>query len=143
MTQIQTITPDESQYNEQFLEFIKLFALIGADSKIFPKTCKACGRVYHNFPEYLQKTSAAAHGLEEYSISLDPNFTMQYRNCACGTTLTIAFTKATYPLLDKFWEMLANEARKTGKPLREIVTEFRDQCNRYVIEQAKSGNPAD
>jgi hypothetical protein len=125
------------QYNVRFLEFIELFSLIGADSRIFPKTCRTCGRVYGSFPDYLHKTSAAAHGLEEYAISLDPNFTMQYRNCACGTTLTIAFTKATYPLLDKFWEMMGNEAKRTGKPLREIVVEFRDQCNRYIRDQAE------
>jgi hypothetical protein len=131
------------QYNERFFEFIKLFALIGADSRIFPKTCQTCGRVYSSFPEYLQKTSAAAHGLEEYDISLDPNFTMQYRHCVCGSTLTIAFTKATYPVLDKFWEMLGAEAKRTGKPLREIVAEFRDQCNHYVIEQENSENSSD
>jgi hypothetical protein len=38
------------KYNERFLEFIKLFAQIGSDSRIFPKTCHTCGTVYRNFP---------------------------------------------------------------------------------------------
>jgi hypothetical protein len=124
-----------SEYNERFLEFIKLFAQIGSDSRIFPKTCRTCGRVYQGFPEYIHNTSPLAHCLEEYGKAMDANFTMQYRNCQCGTTLTIAFTKKTYPLLDRFWEMIGKESKATGKPLREVVTEFREQCNRYVVEK--------
>jgi hypothetical protein len=128
------------KYNEKFLEFIKLFGRIGSDSRIFPKTCRTCGRVYNSFPEYIRDTSPKAHSLEEYGDTLDPNLTMQYRNCTCGSTLVIPFTKETYPLLDKFWKMLGREAKETGKPLREVVMEFREQCNRYVIEQEESEN---
>jgi hypothetical protein len=132
-----TMTEDQTKagnYNERFLEFIKLFATIGADSRIFPKTCRTCGRVYRNFPEYLQNTTATAHSLEEYGDTLDATFTMQYRNCRCGSTLTVVFTRQTYPLLERFWLMLAKEAKETKKPLREVVSEFRQQCNRYINE---------
>jgi predicted Fe-Mo cluster-binding NifX family protein len=121
-------------YNEKFLEFIKAFSKIGADSRIFPKTYHTCGIVYHSFPEYIHETSPTAHCLGEYGNAADANFTMQYRNCRCGSTLTIAFTKEVYPLLDRFWEMLGRESKETGKPLRKVVTEFREQCNKYVIE---------
>ena len=60
---------------------------------------------------------------------------MQYRNCACGSTLVINFTKDVYPLLDRFWEMIGKEAKEREKPVREVVSEFREQCNRYVMEQ--------
>ena len=86
------------------------------------------------FPRYIHNTEPTAHCLEEYGNVADASFTMQYRNCRCGSTLTIAFTKEIYPLLDRFWEMLGRESKETGKPLREVVTEFREQCNRYVIE---------
>jgi hypothetical protein len=125
-------------YNERFLEFIKLFGQIGSDSRIFPKTCHTCGTVFRSFPEYIHKTSPTAHCLEEYGTAMDANFTMQYRNCQCGSTLIIAFTKKTYPLLDRFWEMIGKESKVTGKPVREVVTEFREQCNRYVVEQDES-----
>jgi hypothetical protein len=125
-------------YNERFLEFIKLFGQIGSDSRIFPKTCHTCGTVFRSFPEYIHKTSPTAHCLEEYGTAMDANFTMQYRNCQCGSTLIIGFTKKTYPLLDRFWEMIGKESKVTGKPVREVVTEFREQCNRYVVEQEKS-----
>jgi hypothetical protein len=128
-------------YNERFLEFIKLFAKIGADSRIFPKTCRTCGRVYRNFPEYLQNTVATAHSLEEYGDTLDATFTMQYRNCRCGSTLTVVFTRQTYPLLERFWHMLAREAKEAGKPLREVVSDFREQCNRYISESEDRDDP--
>lgn len=133
--------PGESTYNERFLEFIKIFSQIGADSRIFPKTCRTCGKVYANFPEYIHNTSAAAHCLEEYGGSADANMTLQYRNCTCGTTLTIVFKSKLYPMLDRFWEMLGKESKQTGRPLREVVSEFREQCNRYVTEQHESPKP--
>jgi hypothetical protein len=132
-----------TNYNEKFLAFIKAFSNIGADTRLFPKTCHTCGRVYRNFPEYIHNTQPTAHCLEEYGSAVDASFTMQYRNCRCGSTLTIAFTKEIYPLLDRFWEMLGRESKETGKPLREVVTEFREQCNRYVIEHEEvSGSDA-
>src|SRR5271157_3840937 len=39
-----------TNYNEKFLEFIKAFSNIGADTRLFPKTCHTCGRVYRSFP---------------------------------------------------------------------------------------------
>ena len=122
------------KYSEKFLEFIKEFSKIGADSRIFPKTCRTCGTVYHSFPEYIHNTSPTAHCLEQSGNTMDQNLTMQYRNCRCGSPLTVAFTEEVYPLLDRFWEMLGRESKETGKPLREVVTEFREQCNKYVIE---------
>jgi hypothetical protein len=124
----------QSDYNEAFAEFITAFNKIGADTRIFPKKCRTCGTEYRNFPEYIHLTAPVAHCLEGYIDALDVHRTMQYRNCSCGSTLTITFTKDTYPLLDKFWEMLGRESKRTGKPLREVVADFREQCNRYMIE---------
>ena len=90
------------------------------------------------FPRYIHNTSPSAHCLEEYGGSADANMTLQYRNCRCGTTLTIAFTKKTYPMLDRFWEMIGKESKESGRPLREVVAEFREQCNRYVTERHES-----
>ncbi len=123
-----------SRYSPKFLKFIELFVQIGADSRIFPKKCATCGQVFRNFPEYIHKTEPVLHGLEDYSSALDLPRTMQYRNCSCGSTLTILFTKEVYPLLDKFWEMLGLESKASGRPLPEVVTEFREQCNRYISE---------
>ncbi|MGD9819824.1 MAG: hypothetical protein AB7V04_14180 [Desulfomonilaceae bacterium] len=125
---------NRSNYNPKFLNYIELFAKIGSDSRIFPKRCGTCGEVFKNFPEYIHKTEPVSHGLEDYTTVLDLPRTMQYRNCVCGSTLTIMFTKDVYPLLEQFWEMLGLESKRTGKPLVEVVTEFREQCNRFITE---------
>lgn len=104
---------------------------------MFPKKCRTCGREYCSFPEYIHQTLPVAHGLEPYTDSLEEIQTMQYRNCRCGSTLAINLTRESYPLLGSFWEMIAGEAERTGRPSRDIVMEFREQCNRYIIEQAK------
>ncbi len=128
---------NRSKYNPKFLKFIELFAQIGADSRIFPKKCATCGKVFKNFPEYIHFTEPVSEGLADYSGAMDLPKTMQYRNCSCGSTLTILFTKEVYPLLDKFWEMLGSEARETNRPVVEVVTEFRTQCNRFIQEMDK------
>lgn len=125
-------------YNPRFVEFIELFARIGADSRIFPKKCSTCGREYKSFPEYIHGTEPLEQGLKDYSDLMDVPRTMQYRNCRCGSTLAIIFTKDVYPLLDKFWEMLGIESKERGHPLPEVLSEFREQCNRYVIEHDAS-----
>ncbi len=124
-------------YDDKFLEFIVLFAKIGTDTRIFPKKCRTCSKVYQSFPDYIRRTSAAKHCLEDYRAVSDGYGTMQYRNCSCGTTLMINFSKDVYPLIDRFWEMIGKESKATGKAVREVVEEFREQCNRYVLEHGE------
>jgi hypothetical protein len=140
-SQLETPAKQKSfDYNPRFFEFIELFARIGDDSRLFPKKCRTCGQEYKSFPDYIHRTEALAHGLADYSDALDVPRTMQYRNCRCGSTLAIIFTKDVYPLLDKFWEMLGRESKESGRPFSAVVSEFREQCNRYVIENNESQN---
>lgn|GEM_PF-870516 len=125
----------KSSYNGTFLKFIKAFAQIGKDSRIFPKKCRACGAVYPSFPDYIHNTNPLGRGLEPYLEDLDVPRTLQYRNCICGSTLTVSFTKETYPRIESFWEMIGTESKRSGKPVREVVSEFRKQRNRYIQER--------
>jgi hypothetical protein len=129
----------DHKFNDRFMEFIKQFALIGKNSKFFPKRCRTCGKVFESFPEYIQGTSPRDHCLEDYS-DVEGYGTVQYRNCRCGSTLIINFTEDVYPLLDRFWEMIGQEARRQGKPPREVVLQFREQCNRYIVGQHSKGS---
>jgi hypothetical protein len=123
-----------TKYNEKFLKFIEAFMEIGTHTKIFPKKCSTCGRVFASFPEYIHGTEPLGHGLEPYKDSVDVLHTMQYRNCRCGTTLALRLTRADYPLLESFWEMIGKESKERNRPVREIVLEFREQCNLYIHE---------
>ena len=120
-------------YNPRFLKFIKIFAAIGRDERFFPKSCNTCGRTYGSFPEYMKSTTPVGHSLEDYAEAMDSPFTMQYRNCSCGSTLVISFTEGVFPILQEFWDTLKKEAEDTGKDVREVVCEFRDQCNHYLL----------
>ena len=40
-------------------------------------------------------------------------------------------------MLDKFWEMLGLESKSSGRPLVEVVSEFREQCNRFIDDMEK------
>ncbi|MBI5250456.1 MAG: hypothetical protein HY912_13265 [Desulfomonile tiedjei] len=126
------------RYNEKYLKYIKAFCEIGIDSRLFPKKCSTCGREYGSFPEYIHETLPLAHGLEPYTDSLDALHTMQYRNCRCGSTLCINLTEDHYPLLESFWEMLGKESKESGRPIRDVVLEFREQCNAYITENCVS-----
>ncbi len=127
-----------TRYNKKFLKYIKAFGALGTGSRLFPKKCSTCGREYANFPQYIQRTSPVAHGLEPYKDSLDSIHTMQYRNCRCGSTLSVHLTEEDYPLLESLWEMLGRESKESGRPIREVVMEFREQCNRYLEDQLQS-----
>jgi hypothetical protein len=125
----------DTKLNTRFTEFIEQFAHIGQNSMLFPKTCHTCGKEFLSFPEYIHGTEPAKHCLEDCRDVGDGYGTMQYRNCRCGSTLAINFTEDVYPLIDRFWEMIGGEARREGKPVREVVLEFREQCNRYILEE--------
>ena len=130
-------------YKEKYLVYIKAFCDIGADTKLFPKKCSTCGREYSNFPRYIQNTAPVSHGLEPYTDSLDSLHTMQYRNCRCGSTLCINLTEEHFPLLESFWEMLGKESKESNRKIREVVLEFREQCNTYIAENCSSVSDAD
>lgn len=52
----------------------------------FPKSCKACGKEYSNYDNFLSDTKALDKGV----LSQGPKQTvLAYRNCKCGSTLTI------------------------------------------------------
>lgn len=134
-TQSSTSREQSERRNKRFLEFIKLFHMIGKDDRLFPKTCSTCGAEYHSFSEFLQGTHPLGHGLEDVQSVMHAPYTMQYRNCACGTTLVLSLTADIYPELDRFWNMLQQEADETGQSLREVVADYREQCNRYILER--------
>lgn len=130
-------------YNERFLKFIKLFASIENNTKLFPRECRTCGRKFGSFSRYLRYTFIKGHGLEDCSEVMGGPFTMMYRHCSCGNTLVLSLTGETVPLLDGFWGMLEEEAEETGRPFLTVVREFCDQCDDFVITEHYSLPEAD
>lgn len=120
-------------YNERFLEFIRLFARLDRNEKLFPKECRTCGRKFTSLSHYLTLTTAKGHQLEDCQEVMGRPFTMMYRHCACGNTLILTFTQEILPMLEEFWAMLQREAELTGAPFKEVVTNFSRQLDHYII----------
>jgi len=122
----------DNRFNPRFLEFIKLFVPIDTHEKLFPKECRTCGRTYTSLSEYLFRTVAKGHTLDNAEEVMGKPFTMTYRHCTCGNTLVLTFTAETYPVLGELWSMLVEEAEASGKALTEVVTDFVEQWERYM-----------
>lgn len=61
----------------------------------FPKTCGACGRVYHTSDDFLTKSSPVSYehsGLKESRDDNDKPILEIFRNCECGSTLMDFFS---------------------------------------------------
>lgn len=124
---------EEARYNPRFLEFVQAFACIDNHDKLFPKTCRTCGRTFGSLARYLEGTVAKGHSLEDCEETMRAPYTMTYRHCSCGNTLVLTFTADTYPLLRKLWGVLREEAASAGKPLKEVVTDFSVQWEHYIL----------
>lgn len=121
------------EYDERFLEFIRLLAAIGHDQNLFPKECRTCGRKFSSFPQYLCATTPKGHSLEDCSEIMHRPFTMIYRHCPCGNTLVLTLTQETFPMLDQMWVMLKRVAEERSQTLQTVVSEFVEQCAEYIL----------
>jgi hypothetical protein len=128
------LCPDviEGEYNQRFLEFIKLLMLIDTSEKLFPKECRTCGKQFRSLSEYLCTTAPKAQTFENCQEVMNKPFTMVYRHCTCGNTLVLSLTEQNFTQLNEFWTMLEQEAAATDKQLNQVVTEFTDECERYM-----------
>lgn len=136
-TGMSTETTD-GRYNPRFLEFIEKFVPVDTHEKLFPKECRTCGRTYVSLSHYLWGTVAKGHTLDDAEEVMGMPYTMTYRHCTCGNTLVLTFTAETYPVLTEMWAMLAEEAKGSGKPLIDIVADFVDQWERYLVNHTDS-----
>jgi hypothetical protein len=121
-----------SDYNECFLDYMRLFAEAGETEKLFPRWCAACKKKFESLNHYIRSTAPRRHCMEDCRSIMGRPFTMIYRQCGCGNTLVVNVTEETVSFLDSFWEMLTSEARQQGKPLTEVVRVFVDQWELYV-----------
>jgi len=135
----QNLEEYEAKYDERFLKFIKLLVLLDNSDKLFPKPCRACGTSFSTFSEYLSATIPKGHTWEDCEEVMKKPFTMLYRHCTCGNTLVLTLTEETFPLLKEFWATLREEAEQSGRPLKDVVTDFAEQCDQYMFDNVFTG----
>jgi hypothetical protein len=122
----------ELQYTPSFLEFIKLFAVMDEERKLFPKECRTCGRTFHDYSHYVHETTPKGHTMEDCQETMGIPFTMIYRHCYCGNTLVLTLKRENFSALERFWVMLKKHAESTGEDLKVVVAEFSAQCDHYI-----------
>lgn len=123
----------DSEYKPEYRKFIRLFRGIETNEKLFPKECKTCGKTFRTYSHFIAETIPKGHVLEDCKDVMKTPFTMMYRHCMCGNTLVLTLTEETSPWIDDFWEMLNEEAERTGKPIRTVVAEFTEQCDEIIV----------
>ncbi|MBI5251252.1 MAG: hypothetical protein HY912_17325 [Desulfomonile tiedjei] len=120
--------------NERFLEFVRLFAGMNANEGLFPRECRVCGTTFRNVAEYCYATYPKGHCFEDCrDLAQSDPFMMLYRHCKCGNTLVLRITEKIFPDLDAFWQMLHHEAEDSARPLKEVIAEFSDKCDCYLL----------
>lgn len=130
---------DEPQgsYNPRFVEFFQMLASLEGKSGLFPKNCRTCGRGFHSFEDFAVNTEPKAHVFEDGSDVMGSPYTMVYRHCSCGNTLVLTLTDGSFPELDRLWETLNQESERTGKTLKEVTLDFREQLDIYIAKRRK------
>ncbi|MBM3298821.1 MAG: hypothetical protein FJY85_02560 [Deltaproteobacteria bacterium] len=140
------VSPQESveiRYNPRFGRFLKLFLTINTHEKLFPKECRTCGRKFTSLTNYLWSTVAKGHCLEDAEPVMRRPYTMSYRHCACGNTLILTLTEEIYPSLRDLWTVLRQEAERTGRPLNDVVSEFADQWQLFMVRRGRVSGPGE
>lgn len=123
----------QERYDPQFLKFLKEFETVFRHERLFPKDCRTCGRTFRTLAEYLLNTVPKGHSFEDCEETMRQPYTMTYRHCSCGNTLVLTLTEETYPYLRELWSMLHEKASRSGRPINEVVREFSDQWQHYII----------
>ncbi|HMK33713.1 MAG TPA: hypothetical protein VK463_01510 [Desulfomonilaceae bacterium] len=122
------------EYNERFLEFMRLFADMDTDENLFPRECRVCGTHFGSIREYFCATIPKGHCFENYcKPGADSGFMLLYRHCKCGNTLVLTLKEKEFPELNSFWQMLREEADDSERSLKEVVSDFADQCDCYLL----------
>ena len=124
--------------NPKYRKFIRLFQEIDKHEKLFPKACNTCGRSFRTYSQYISETVPKGHVLEDCKEVMSTPFTMIYRHCMCGNTLVLTLTEETSPWLDELWEVLNEEAERTGAPIRTVTAEFAGQCDKIIVSESLS-----
>lgn len=121
------------QYNEHFLEYMKVLAETETIASLFPRECRVCRTTFADLSEYCCATIQRAHCFEDCRRLSSEPFMMLYRHCTCGNTLVVTITEKVFPELNAFWEMLQHEAEESNRSLKEVVADFARQFDSYLL----------
>jgi hypothetical protein len=120
---------------DRFVAFIQEIDKLAGDERLFPRSCRVCGKNFRTLAEYLCATVPRGHCYDDCRTMRPRPFMMVYRHCTCGNTLVLSVDDQVFPVLDLFWKMLEEESERTGQSLKEVVSDFAVQCDCYLLSQ--------
>ena len=101
----------------------------------FPKKCNTCGKTFNSLREFVGDTKNL--GSPQCSNQNDDPFgLLSYRNCTCGSTLTLNCTDPKSHAV--FCRVLDEEVAASGRSEKDLLLALRSEVHRRVL-----GAPAD
>ncbi len=119
----------------------------------FPKTCRCCGRTFHDVADYVAQTAALPNGSAGFKQSQDEDGTIivdLFRNCPCGSTLMDSFSnrrdnsaagKARRQRFDELVIYLVNEGLSREIARREMLIVLRGGHSTVLSQFRPPVNP--
>lgn len=129
---------EENKKRKKIEEFVEI--MLDACEKQFPKKCSCCGRYFDTFQDFLTHTIIPVHS-KDHSLQLidsqDLHDVIAFRNCSCGTTMTVQCA-VDKPQKKDLVHAISEEARERGVEPEDVAQLLRDE----VIKRAKACNTA-
>jgi hypothetical protein len=106
----------------------------------FPKTCKMCGRLFLNLPDYIRGTRHVGQPVS-YDADLEdwrprePLGTYALAVCRCGTSLTIDSSGISLVTLWRLMRFARGESRRRGITVSDLLAGVRVEVHRQVLTE--------
>lgn len=106
----------------------------------FPKTCRTCGRTYHDLKDYLQRTRHVGQPIS-LDVEMDnlrlsqPLGAMSLANCACGNTIAIDSEGMSLAVKSRLVLWLLAEMTRTRKSASHILEELRRSIDEATLSE--------
>jgi len=108
----------------------------------FPMACSSCRHRFASLKEYLEYTSPLGNPIS-YDAEAgnwrprEPMGTLAFRNCRCGTTLTIGTDGMGLVTLWRLLRWAKKESSSRGVGLSELLADLRRKIYQQVLNEAQ------
>jgi hypothetical protein len=109
----------------------------------FPKTCKMCGRVFVDLPDYVRSTRHVGQPVS-YDAAFDdwkpkePIGTYALALCSCGTSMAIDSSGMSIVTLWRLMTFARRETNRLGVTVSEVLARIRAEVERQALAEAES-----
>ena len=95
----------------------------------FPKQCNTCGHIFNNFQEFVVGSKNLGTHPNHHC---NPGSLIAYRNCPCGSTITISCTNADIHKV--FHCVLDEEVKVSGRSAKDLLLVLLCEVDSLALE---------